>query len=342
MKNKILILGYNFPGSLESIYCQAFRNLGQSCDFLDLKTGVPDVGGQFLRRLFYNRFTSPVIFYRMRNYVDAFLEGNRNKYSLIAVFKGMEFPLQSLIKWRNSQGGSKWININPDDPFSHETSSSNDNVRDSARFFDYYFIWSRQLVTRLVAYGCSNVEYLPFAYDVASHWQKESGTLKEESDVMFFGSWDKEREDLLNCISSYKLKIYGPNWNRLESSSPLRKSVSISHISGKELCKAVSSAKIALNMLRPQNLGSHNMRTFEIPAAAGVMLTTRSQEQEEFFPEGKASMMYSSGSELQSAVARLLSDAELRAKLRTNAHQLVVPHTYGSRAKRVLEAVGMA
>ena len=36
---------------------------------------------------------------------------------------------------------------------------------------------------------------------------------------------------------------------------------------------------IALNILRDPNLSSHNMKTFEIPAFNGLMLTTRSKEQ---------------------------------------------------------------
>ena len=39
---------------------------------------------------------------------------------------------------------------------------------------------------------------------------------------------------------------------------------------------------IALNILRDQNLSSHNMKTFEIPAFNGLMLTTRSKEQNFF------------------------------------------------------------
>mgnify|MGYP006107481757 CR=1 FL=1 len=34
------------------------------------------------------------------------------------------------------------------------------------------------------------------------------------------------------------------------------------------------------------------MRTFEIPSMGGLMLTTRSNEQNKFFPENKASLMF--------------------------------------------------
>jgi|TARA_B110000483_G_C18016710_1_gene473337 spore maturation protein CgeB len=34
------------------------------------------------------------------------------------------------------------------------------------------------------------------------------------------------------------------------------------------------------------------MRTFEIPSMGGLMLTTRSNEQDKFFPENKASLMF--------------------------------------------------
>ena len=57
-----------------------------------------------------------------------------------------------------------------------------------------------------------------------------------------------------------------------------------------------------MNVLRLQNKGSHNMRTFEIPASGGFMLQERSNEVLEFFEEGKEIECFSSVKELKDKI----------------------------------------
>ena len=61
----------------------------------------------------------------------------------------------------------------------------------------------------------------------------------------------------------------------------------------------MNRSAISLNILRKQNYSAHNMRTFEIPANNGLMLTTRSNEQNKFFKENKACFMFSTKKELK-------------------------------------------
>ena len=56
----------------------------------------------------------------------------------------------------------------------------------------------------------------------------------------------------------------------------------------------MNDSAISLNILRDQNQSSHNMKSFEIPANNGLMLTTRSREQSFFFKENVCCYMYSS------------------------------------------------
>jgi hypothetical protein len=64
----------------------------------------------------------------------------------------------------------------------------------------------------------------------------------------------------------------------------------------------ISSSAVCLNLLRPQNQGSHNMRTFELPAMGGLMLTCRTEEQQEFFPENESCFMYADVGELKAKI----------------------------------------
>ena len=54
----------------------------------------------------------------------------------------------------------------------------------------------------------------------------------------------------------------------------------------------MNRSAISLNILRKQNYSAHNMRTFEIPANNGLMLTTRSNEQNKFLKKTKPALCF--------------------------------------------------
>ncbi len=81
------------------------------------------------------------------------------------------------------------------------------------------------------------------------------------------------------------------------------------------------------------------MQTFEIPAIGGLMLTTQSKEQNEFFPEGEGSLMYSDVNELRSQLDRLFSDTELAQRLRYRGNELSKGHSYSDRVKYLVRII---
>jgi spore maturation protein CgeB len=111
------------------------------------------------------------------------------------------------------------------------------------------------------------------------------------------------------------------------------------NVFGSEFARIVGESAVSLNLLRSQNAGAHNMRTFEIPAMGGVMLTTRSEEQQELFPDGDAALMFSNPDELRSGVERLLADSQLRQRLRIEGVRRAAAHTYDARAAKLLELI---
>jgi spore maturation protein CgeB len=99
---------------------------------------------------------------------------------------------------------------------------------------------------------------------------------------------------------------------------------------------------LSLNVLNAENLGGPNMRTFEIPGSGGVMLARYSAEQDEFFPENEAAVYYRSPAEIDNKIDWLLSDADLRARIRRNAARLAAEQTYDVRAALVLRECGLS
>jgi hypothetical protein len=89
---------------------------------------------------------------------------------------------------------------------------------------------------------------------------------------------------------------------------------------------------VALNILRPQNVGLTNMRTFELPAQGAIPVTVGATSQ-----PGLSAAVVDAGGDL-SAIDDLLSspDSQIR-ELSSLVQERVRPQTYARRAAALLE-----
>ena len=132
--------------------------------------------------------------------------------------------------------------------------------------------------------------------------------------------------------------IAGGGWIRKEKRNLKIFSIK-DRIHGKKLSGIINNSNISLNILRDQNKDSHNMRTFEIPAMNGLMLTTRSKEQNEFFPENKACYMYKDKKELINKIEYILQNKKEANRVRVAGNLISKKHSYLSRAKYLLSCI---
>jgi spore maturation protein CgeB len=335
----ILLVGSAQQTSLEQMYRRAFMANGiMQVDLLDLEGGKPVL----LRNKVLNRLLPGAGHnYSARLLIDHL--SSCNSYRWIFIFKGMQFSLQVLQQCRRLAPYAIWVNINPDDPYNLESrAASNSNVMQSRTFYDVYCIWSHLISNKLRADGCKRVLYLPFGYDETFHQPHATSKLDSEAPVSFIGTWDRERELILAQLAGYNVCIHGPNWGRASSHFPLRDSLSYLYVNfGSEMSSIMSSSAICLNLLRPQNRGSHNMRTFEIPAMGGLMLTNRTEEQQELFPENEACYMYGDFDELKSKIDYILANKSDAHRVRARGIALVRTHSYTNRARDLLQQLAI-
>lgn len=314
--SRILIVGSQAPVALENMYFRAFQNLKMNCvDFFDSDIAV---GAHFCRRFVY-----PWKSAELSKKLQYFLKDKRSFYDWIIVFKGMPFTLQNLERGRELAGNSLWININPDDPFNVESrGASNGNVLNSILFYDIYAIWSLSIRDRLEKMGCRKAVYLPFGCDDEMHGKFIlSKEIPTPGKVLFMGTWDRQREKILNCLRDCDVDIYGDGWQNIRGWSSLRGKIKGGLICGVSAREKVAQATICLNLLRPQNKGSHNMKTFEIPAMGGFMLSTRTLEQTSFFREGLEADYFSDENELLKKVHYYIEHPEQAAQIAQAGHQ---------------------
>lgn len=324
---RVLLVGSFWPGSLEESYAQAFEQLGYEVlrfDFdkryNELLFSANRISEKLLRNLLIQQ-TSKQLEDAARN----------TKPQLLFVIKGKRVSANSLERLRTQLSQTKIVCFNPDSPW--DPSNTSTEIIKAIPIYHTFFIWSKDLVERLKIDGAEKACYLPFAFDPKLHYPVNEER-EIQFDLTFVGTYSKEREGILRQLSSLKIGIWGNGWGQSNIAG-----VQSQAVYGIEAVRAMNRGLCSLNILRPQNNGSHNMRTFEIPATKNVMITTRSEEQEEFFDEGISMLCYSAIGEIIENVEKLKTEPSLRTSLAEEGYNAVQPHTYYSRAKQVIESL---
>jgi len=213
-------------------------------------------------------------------------------------------------------------------------------IRESLSLYDCVFTFSRFQVPLLYWFGARNVLYLPFAFDPRIHRPLSLKDREREfygSDVTYLGTWQPYLESWIKELSPYDLKIWGDQWYLLRDNFQLRACWQGPGAGlYDEMPKVISSSKIIFNLIRFHNGNSHSMKTFEIPACGGFMLTNRTDEQLEFFPEDKGAVYFSSREELKEKIRYYLNNDAVRIQIAKAGYQLARPHTYDERARAIL------
>lgn len=229
------------------------------------------------------------------------------------------------LKYIKNNFNSLLVNFYPDNPFNFWTGNSNSNVLNTLVYYDYFLIWSKLLIPVLKSSGAKKVLYFPFVYDQDIFEQEIFITEQEKklykSDVCFVGTWDQEREDILTklikTMPNLNFKIWGNLWGeKLAQNSILRKFIMGPAVYPPDLIKIFKESKINLNFIRKQNISAHNMRTFEVPASGGFLLTQYSKEQcKYFFDNGKNIESFVNFKELVDKIKFYLHNNNLRKEI---------------------------
>jgi hypothetical protein len=207
--------------------------------------------------------------------------------------------------------------------------------------YDIVFSPRRANMDDLVRAGCRNVQYLPFGFDPDLFYPEMPSTPEEKcqfaADVVFAGGADRDRVDYIFALirAGIKLNLYGSYWERYSET----KAHTCGQVDVRTLRLAISSAKIALCLVRRANRDGNCMRTFEVPALGTCMLTEDTQEHREIFgEEGEAVVYFKTIPEMVEKTHWLLNHDDERRRLAKNAYVLITQgaNTYRDRLKTML------
>lgn len=187
--------------------------------------------------------------------------------------------------------------------------------------------------------GCARIEYLPFAYNPNAHFPS-SGVPEQElvCDVMFAGGADADRVPYLAaCIrAGMDVHLYGGYWGRYAATRGSARG----HADMDLVRRAVLNARVCLNLVRRSNRDDHVMRTFELAAMGGCILTEDTAEHRRLFgEEGNAVLYFGGVQEMLDKAHRLLAQPAERERLAAAAHAIVTAgqNTYRDRLEKMLD-----
>lgn len=328
---KILILGSKKEYALESTYSKYLSQVAEVDVFPSHDQFLDYFEKNIFNKILYRLGISNILRIINGDLIN-YIKGK--EFDVIWVWKGMEIFPKTLIHLKKT--GVKLVNYNADHPFDFfSKGSGNKNVKNGLKFYDHHFSYSKQILKRITNELKIANSWLPFGYNFAQA-PKESKLIKS---VCFIGNPDFQRQLYIKKLidSGISVDVYGSGWNVFFSKE--EKNLKIhGQVYLEDFIEVAQSYYVQLNVFRPHNIGSHNMRTFEMPALGCAMLAPYSEEHAKLFRENEEVFFYRDLEEMvvKSHEILALSEKELY-EIRYKAYQksLNFGYSYKDRAVEV-------
>ena len=345
---RVLVIGPSWTGALPNSYARAFERLGMEVTCFDDEQTLFRASRFGSHRL-YRRVFRRSLWGRLNRQT---LELARSiKPSLIFAARASYLEAETVARLRRELG-IPVVNYYPDHPYCgtpldpRKPSTLRRDLIDVMKEYSTVWIWERGLRDRLRADGVT-AEYLPFGIDPKIFQPQGDGSpavcneCGRSHRIAFVGSWIRLRSEHMNAIRRHTVSIWGDGWPAAWRRKDAHHFVH-SPTYGESASHIHAHSDISLNVVGDLNVPGHNMRTFEVPASGGVMLSRYTREQDEFFPENVAAAYYRSPAELDAKIESLLNEPEARARIRRVAVRMSAGHTYDQRAAVLLRAHGLS
>src|SRR5436190_1273519 len=257
---KILVVGSNHKAAMEQYYLRYLKELGVKIDIFPAQ----GIFYAYYNASFLNKLSFKLGLSRIYKIINARLlaQIKNDKPDLLFVFKGMEIFPATLARIKKM--GIKLVNYNPDSPFVFSgPGSGNKNVRQAISLFDLYLTYDRGIQWQLQERKVKSV-VIPFGFDISEEEVRICAAEPEILRVCFLGNPDKERADFLNRLAETQVPIdvYGVGWDRFQLHGRIKAHGPVYEL---EYWKVLRKYRVQLNLMRPHNPHSHNMRSLEIP-----------------------------------------------------------------------------
>jgi hypothetical protein len=313
---RIVVAGTPATGGLRNSLVTAFADSACDVDVFDLGPWQP----AWLASAAFRQPALGVPFRRgLTRRIDA-LAGN-GPFDLVLVVKGPFLNARAISHMR-TRFKCPVVCWNPDSPFDRTVSNRGAGIRQAIGAYDAYITWADDLAERLSNVAARVLVY-PFAWDPRI-MRPAAGTGVAAGRIVFIGACTRERIAMVRSLRDLRPIVCGGIWPEIpgvENRPAVR---------GFEFCGIVGEAKWNLNLLRPQNARSHNMRTFELVGAGGSQVAPYTTDHKRFLGGDSRTVLFENRDELEPI---LRSDP---CALPARSAAVLNGHTYDDRVKQLL------
>ncbi|MGI8582084.1 MAG: glycosyltransferase family protein [Chitinophagaceae bacterium] len=252
----------------------------------------------------------------------------------------MEIFPQSL-KWAKNKN-IKLINYNPDNPFVFSgKGSGNSNVKVSMPLYDLHLTYNTDVKKAMESIYKIPTEILPFGFDISDALFNKCSMQQELNKVCFLGNPDIYRGKFLQKLAEegIELDVYGNHWQKFVNHRNIK---IFAPVYGDYFWLTLRKYRIQLNLMRPHNLNTHNMRSFEVPGVGGIQLAPDTPDHHTYFEPCKEIFLYT---DIKNCVIQIKNILSLRIidadKIREQARlrSLRSGYTYKNRASQALKYI---
>ena len=265
---------------------------------------------------------------------------NSFKPQVVWVFKGMEIFPESLKKIKTM--GVKLVNFNGDSPFIFSgKGSGNKNVSESVGLYDLQLTYNSAVKKEIEDRFKMSVSILPFGYDIEEELYETCCNEKEILRVCFLGNPDEYRAAFLQQLAEkgVPLTLYGNNWKKFVQ----HPSVEIHAAVYADACwKVLRRYRVQLNLMRPHNPDTHNMRTFELGGVGAIQLAPATADHMHYFKPGEELFIYKDLDDCVKQINKILAmDKAAAGTIRVNARNrsLHSGYSYKARSQQALQDI---
>jgi spore maturation protein CgeB len=335
---RLLVIGADSNYAIERFYLKYWKEFGKNITlefFTSQNLFYKYYNKNILNKIIFRLGLSSIytnINQELNNKIDEF------KPDIIFVFKGMEVFPASLTFAKKK--GIKLVNYNPDNPFIFSgKGSGNSNITKSIGLYDFHFTYSDEIKKQIDLKFNIPTTILPFGFDIEESVYNLVKNKGEINRVCFIGNPDIFRTELIQNLANkgIEIDVYGYNWRKFIKHQKIK---CFNTVSDDVLWYTLRKYRVQLNIMRPHNLNSHNMRTFEIPAVGGIQLAPNTIDHQLFFEADKEIFLYDTVDGCINKINYLLSlTTEQSNHYREFARDVCIKnkHSYKDRALQVME-----
>lgn len=209
--------------------------------------------------------------------------------------------------------------------------------------YDIHFTSKKHNISEIIHRTGKKVFFIWYAYD--ERWQFRAAPLNfndSKYQIGFIGHMRPDRSELiLNLANKYgkKLAVSGLKWNRIRNLKFLASLYPPSY--GESFSSFVAMAPVQLGLLNSDNRDQHTARSFEIPAAGGLILAEDTTEHREIFASEENAIFFKNEYDLYERLSWIEAHPEKAQKIAENGflHITQNQNTWSDRASEILNKI---